>query len=224
MGTMPEQHAVGGGEHQRVGGALLPGQVPGPRQQLAVLHARELGERAVRRLVAPDALRRREHRVAAVALLVVAVVLVAVDHDLVAHLPALHLGADRIDDAGGVGAGDVIGVLVHVDGRDGLAERGPYAVVVDAGGHHEHQHVVAVELPGGHHLDLHGLIGRTVPLLADRPGVHPGGHVAERRDLADLVEVLPRRACHDHRSGARCCSLQGHARVDRLCLGLRHVR
>src|SRR3546814_7166152 len=61
------------------------------------LHTGELGEGAVGRLVAPDALRRREHRVAAVALLVVAVVLIAVDHDLVADLPALHLGADGPD-------------------------------------------------------------------------------------------------------------------------------
>ena len=139
--------------------------------------------------------RRREHRVAAVALLVVAVVLVAVDDDLVADLPALHLGADRIDDAGRVGAGDVIGVLVHVrDGRDRHAERGPHAVVVDARRHHEDEHVVAVELPGRQHLDLHGLVGRAVALGADRPRVHLGGHVAERRDLADLVQVLVRCA------------------------------
>ena len=98
----------------------------------------------------------REHRIAAVALLVVAVVLVAVDDDLVADLPALHLRADRPDDAGRVRAGDVIGVLVPVERGDRLAERGPDAVVVDAGRHHEDEHVVAVELPGGHDLDLHG--------------------------------------------------------------------
>ena len=109
---MAEQHAVGGRERQRVAGRLFPGEVLGPRHQLARLHAAELREGAVRRLVAPDALRRREHRIAAVALLVVAVVLIAVDDDLVADLPALHLGADRPDDAGRVGAGDVIGILV----------------------------------------------------------------------------------------------------------------
>ena len=150
-----EQHAVGGGQRQGVGCGLLPGQVLGPVHQLPVLHPAELGERAVGRLVAPDALRRREHRVAAVAFLVVAVVLIAVDDDLVADLPALDLGADRPDDARGVGAGDVIGLLVHVERRDRLAERRPDAVVVDARRHHQNEHVVAVERPGRHDLDLH---------------------------------------------------------------------
>src|SRR3546814_2646387 len=85
----------------RVAAVRPPGQVARPRHDLAVLHTGELGEGAVGRLVAPDALRRREHRVAAVALLVVAVVLIAVDHDLVADLPALHLGADGPDHTGG---------------------------------------------------------------------------------------------------------------------------
>src|SRR4051812_1892285 len=98
------------------------------RHQLAVLHAAELRERAVRRLVAPDALRRREHRVAAVALLVVAVVLIAMNDNLVAALPALDLRADRPDDTRRVRAGDVIGRLVHVERRDRLAEPGPDAV------------------------------------------------------------------------------------------------
>jgi hypothetical protein len=97
--TMAEQHAVGGGERQRVAGALFPGEMLRALHQLARLHLAELGERAVRRLVAPDALAGGEHRIPAVALLVVAVVLVTVDDDLVADLPALHLGADRPDDA-----------------------------------------------------------------------------------------------------------------------------
>jgi hypothetical protein len=67
------------------------------------------------------------------ALLVVAVVLVAMHHDLVADLPALDLGADRPDDARGVRAGDVVVGLVNVEGRDRHAEAGPDAVVVDAG-------------------------------------------------------------------------------------------
>ena len=89
--AMAEQHAIGGGERERVAGGLLPGEMLRPLQKLAVLHARELSERAVRGLVAPDALRGGEHRIAAVTFLVVAVILIAVDHDLVADLPALHL-------------------------------------------------------------------------------------------------------------------------------------
>src|SRR6476469_6874547 len=98
--------------------------------QLAGLHLAELRERAVRRLVAPDALAGGEHRIAAVALLVVAVVLVTVDDDLVADLPALHLGADRPDDTRGIGAGDVEGLLVDVERADRQAETCPDAVVV----------------------------------------------------------------------------------------------
>ena len=89
--AVAEQHPVGGGQRQRVAGALFPGQVLGARHQLLGLDPAELGKRAVRRLIAPDPLAGREHRVAAVALLVVAVVLVAVDDDLVADLPALDL-------------------------------------------------------------------------------------------------------------------------------------
>src|SRR5208283_1754423 len=100
--------------------------------QLARLHAAELRERAVRRLVAPDALRRRQQRIAAVAILVVAVVLIAVHDDFVADLPAPHFRADRPDDAGGIGAGDMERILVHVDRRNRRAEPGPDAVVVDA--------------------------------------------------------------------------------------------
>ena len=129
-----EQHAVGGGQRQRVAGRLLPGQMLGTRHQLLRLHAAELRERAVRRLIAPDPLGRREHRIAAVALLVVAVVLIAVNDDLVADLPALHLGADRPDDARGIRSGDVIGLVMHLEDRDRLAETGPDAVVVDARG------------------------------------------------------------------------------------------
>src|SRR5262245_13010152 len=100
MRLMPEQHAIGGGERQRVAGAFLPGEVRGPRHELARLHPAELRERTVRRFVAPDALARRIHWIAAIALLVVAVVLIAVDDDLVARFPALHLRANGPDDAG----------------------------------------------------------------------------------------------------------------------------
>ena len=201
---MAEQHAIGGGERQRIGRALLPGEMLRALHQLARLHLAELGERAVRRLVAPDALAGGEHRIAAVALLVVAVVLVTVDDDLVADLPALHLGADRPDDARGIRARDVERLLVHVERRDRQAEPGPDAVVVDAGGHHEDQHLVLADRVRGHDLELHGLLGRAVPVAPDHPGVHVLRHVPERRDLADLVEVLLRlvgRRMLAHREG-----------------------
>ena len=49
---------------------------------------------------------------------------------------------------------------------------------------------MGVELPGRHHLDLHGLIRRTLALLPDRPGIHVFRHMAERRNLADLVKIF----------------------------------
>ena len=161
--------------------------------ELARLHAAELRERTVRRLVAPDALRRRQQRIAAIALLVVAVVLIAVNDDFVADLPAPHLGTDRPDDAGGVGAGDMKWILVHVERRDRLAEAGPDAVIIDAAGHDVDQHLVLGDRPGRHHFALHRRLRRPVPFLADGPGVHFRRHMPERRNLADLVEILKRR-------------------------------
>src|SRR4028118_78028 len=93
-GRAPRPRAAGRGA-----AGLLPGRVLGPGHGLARLDAAELGEGAVGGLVAPDPLGRRVHRVTAVALLVVAVVLVAVDDDLVADLPAPHLRAHRPDHA-----------------------------------------------------------------------------------------------------------------------------
>jgi hypothetical protein len=200
MGPVAEQHAIGGGEGQDVAAALLPAEVARPGHDLLGLDPGELGEGTVRGLVAPDALGRREHGVAAVALLVVAVVLIAVDHDLVADVPAGHLGADRPDDAGGIGAGDVVVRLVHVEDRDRLAERGPDAVVVD--------HLVAVDDRGVHDLDLHGGLGLAVALAPDGPGVHSRRHVTQGRDLAELVEVLAGRSLREC-LGFRGCRL-GH--------------
>src|SRR5581483_4844245 len=56
MRAMAEEHAISGGEGQHVAAALLPCQVLGPLHELAALDAGELSERAVGRLVAPDAL------------------------------------------------------------------------------------------------------------------------------------------------------------------------
>ena len=56
MRAMAKQHAVGGGQRKHVGRAFFPGQMPRSLQELAILHAAELGEGAVGRLVTPDAL------------------------------------------------------------------------------------------------------------------------------------------------------------------------
>jgi hypothetical protein len=77
-----------------------------------------------------------------------------------------------------------------VEGADRLAETGPDAVVVDARGHHEDQHLVAVDGPGVDHLDLEGLVGFAVAFPADGPGIHLRRDMTHRRDLSHLVEVL----------------------------------
>ena len=98
--TMAKQHTIGGGQGERVTSGFFPGQVLRARHELLGLGAAELGKGAIRGFISPDALGRREHRIATVAFLVVTVILVAVDHNLVADLPALYLGADSPDNAG----------------------------------------------------------------------------------------------------------------------------
>ena len=190
MRPVAEQHAVGGGQRQRVAARFLPRQMPRPVHQLLGLDAAELGETAVGRLVTPDALARREHGIAAVALLVIAVVLVAVHQDLVADIPARDFAADLPDHTRGVRAGHVVVLLVHVEDRNRLAQRSPDAVVVDARRHHQHQHFVAVDIGRVDHFHLHGLFRLALTFAADHPGIHFLGHMSQRRDLADLIEVL----------------------------------
>ena len=81
-------------------------------------------------------------------------------------------------------------LLVTVERRDRNAESGPDAVVVDAGRHHVDQHLVLTDRPGRHHFELERAFWRAVALLANHPSVHLLGHVAERRNLADVVKVF----------------------------------
>src|SRR3546814_20354155 len=93
----------------------------------------------------------------------------SLDDHLVADLPALDATADGIDHARGIRAGDMERCLVHVEGRDRHAEAGPDAVVVDAGGHHEEQHLVGIDFRRGADLELHRVFRRTVALEANPP-------------------------------------------------------
>ena len=190
---MAEQHAVGRRQGQGIAGRLLPGEVARAGHELLGLDTGELGEAAVTGLVAPDALAGGVHRITTVAFLVVAIVLVAVDDDLVADLPALHPGADGPDNSRGIGPGNVDVTLVNVEGADGNAERGPHTVVVDTCRHHENQDLVAVDLVRRQHLHLHRRRGFAVAFAADRPRIHVGRNMSQRRDLAEFVEILDRR-------------------------------
>ena len=126
--ALRDQHPVGGEVDEPVGGGLVPGERLRLRQQLLRLHLRELRERAPGGLVAPDHLAGRGERVEAVHLGVLVGGDVAVDHDLVAGLPARDALADLPDDAGGVGAADVVpvlGVVAVAPDRDRLARAPP---------------------------------------------------------------------------------------------------
>src|SRR5262249_11605718 len=106
-------------------------------------------------------------------------------------------------------ASDVVRRLVHVEGRDGAAEPCPDAVVVDSGGNHHDQHLIGVDRGRGHDLDLEGLLRWAVTLAPDGPGIHARRDMAQRRDLADLIEVLLDRAGegYDFRCLAHAASL-----------------
>ena len=191
--ALVDQHPVGGEVGEAVGARLRPGEVLGLRQQLLGLDLGELGERAPGRLVAPDHLAGRGERVEAVDLDVLVGGLVAVEHDLVAGLPLGHALADLPDDAGAVGAADVVAELLVVavaEDADGLAERGPDVVEVDARGHHPHDHLEGAGLRHVDLLDLEGVGRLALALLPDHPGGHllgqlPGLHV-ELRNVCDL--------------------------------------
>src|SRR5690606_28278107 len=110
-----DEHAVGGEVDEAVARRDLPAQVLRLAQELLRLHERKLREAAVRRLVAPDLLLLAGHGIEAVARGALATRHVAVQDDLVAGLPARNAGADLPNDARGVAAGDVEGVLVDVE-------------------------------------------------------------------------------------------------------------
>jgi hypothetical protein len=91
---------------------------------------------------------------------------------------------------GSVRASDLIFSFVHIKLRDGLAKAGPDADVIHACRHHEHQHIMGVDLWGVDNLKLEGLLGASMALAPDHPGMHLLGHVAEGWQLIDVIEVF----------------------------------
>jgi hypothetical protein len=114
----------------------------------------ELAERSVVRVVAPDLRTRRDHRVLARGYPgVVGVPDTGVDDDVVAHRCVLHVLADRVDDAGRVGAADVevlalAALLPCGDLVDRVSAGRPHVVVVDAGRHDGNQDLARPDLRG----------------------------------------------------------------------------
>ena len=192
MGRMAEQHAIGGCQSEGIAGRFFPSEMFGARHQLARLHTAKLRERSVGRLITPDALAGGKHRIAAIALLVVAVILIAVNDDLVADFPAFHLAAHRPDNARGVRSGDMIGIFMGIEHRNRFAQGSPDPVVIDARRHHQNQHLVIPDGPCRQDFQQHRLFGRAVALFADRPCPHLVRHMSQRRNLANVIEVFHR--------------------------------
>jgi hypothetical protein len=89
-------------------------------------------------------------------------------------LPAGDALADLPDDAGGVGAADVVVLVVVAEDGDGLAERGPHVVEVDPRGHHADGHLERAGLGHLHLLELERVERFALTLLADDPCGHGG--------------------------------------------------
>ena len=213
----PEQHPVGRGAHQRRRGCLLPGQVLRLWHALVRLHLRELRERTPGRLITPDPERRVEHRVIARHhLRRIDVPRPAVDNDLVADLDALYCRPGLPHDPGSVRPADVVvpglaGLLPRPDDVHRRAKASPDVVVVHPGRHHVDEHFVRPDFRRFDHLGLECLDRLPEPRLADHLGMHPRGHVPQRRRFADGVQVFQSLGAHRilRASGLGPCRLLG---------------
>ena len=91
------QHPVSGGADQSGSGRLFPRQMGGFGQHLVFLHARELAERTVIRVISVDPRRRRDHRVLATAYpRVIPLPPPRVRDNVIADLHARNIRADRV--------------------------------------------------------------------------------------------------------------------------------
>jgi hypothetical protein len=115
--------------------------------------------------------------------------------DVVADLDVGHVAADRVDDAARVGTDDVeVGRLtpsrLRLRDVDRDTARGPDVVEVDACGHRGHEDVVRPELRDVDHLVLDRVLRLAEPLGPDEHRVHLPRDLPDRRQLADVVDVL----------------------------------
>src|SRR5205807_5928410 len=119
--------------------------------------------------------------------------LVAVDHDLGPGRPAGDALADLPDGPRCVRAADVVPVLRVVavpPDPDGLAERRPHVVEVDAGGHHADDHLARAGLGNFDLLELERLGRLALTLLADDPRGHRRREFARfGLDVCNLADI-----------------------------------
>jgi hypothetical protein len=175
---------------------LLPRERLGLGQALMRLHLGELRERAPARVVAPHPERRGQTGIPAIDHpRVLEVPLAGVDDDPVPRADVRHAFADRVDDARRVRTDDVeIGRFapprLRLGDVDGHAASGPDVVEVDARRHDHHERLVGTDRGDVDHLVADRVLGVAVPVGPDQLRVHTGRHLADRRDLADVVHVL----------------------------------
>ena len=117
------------------------------------------------------------------------------DHHVVAHGDVVDAPSNGVHDAGRVAASDVevIGLAelgVRPGDVDGDTPSGPDVVVVDARCHHEDHGLPRLRLGYLDLLDLEGDGRLAVALGPDHLSQHARRHLAQGRDLADLVQVL----------------------------------
>src|SRR5439155_845008 len=119
----------------------------------------------------------------------------AVDDHVVANTDAVDVLADRIDDAGSVAAPDVKVVrLAELGVGPGDVHRyapsRPHVVVVDPCCHDQDQRIGGSKARDLDLLDLERVLRLAVALRSNDLSEHPGRHLAQRGDLADVVELL----------------------------------
>ena len=108
------------------------------------------------------------------------------------------------------------GMVAVAEHGDGLAERRPDVVEVDARGHHPHDHLEGAGLRHLDLLELEGVLGLALALGADHPGGHRLRQLArldvELRDLGYVYghgspfgwELVGRRAASYRQLPVRC--------------------
>src|SRR3546814_20371501 len=74
-----------------------------------------------------------------------------------------------------------------------------------------YQHLVGIDFRRGDDLELHRVFRRTVALAANHPAIHVLRHMADRRNLADLVKILVAAL-----GGGAARGLQRHYRPTRI--------
>ena len=187
---MAEKHAVSRGKRQSVARRLLPRQMFGTRHQLLGLHIGKLRERPIRRLISPNPLAGGEHRIPTITFLIVAVVLIAMDNNLIPNFPAFDLVTDSPNDPGGVRSCDMVILPMAIKRADRDAKPGPNAVIIYASRHHENQNLLAIEHRRIHNLNLKCLVRLAVAFTANGPSIHFRWHMTHRGNFTHRVQIF----------------------------------